>query len=276
MTLRNFPNLWLPHFPWPIANQHKYDRGHTIILGGAYTSTGATKIAAHCALRVGAGLVSVACHPDTLSFYATAFQAVMTKPIQNRQVFEKLISDARVTSILLGPGAGVTARTKNYVLSALNAKKAIVLDADALTVFAARPAELFHAIQAPCILTPHAGEFERLFGEITDRAENALSAARLSKAIIILKGSETVITAPDGRVVINPPATPFLATAGSGDALAGICTGLLAQGMPAFEAACAAVWLHSTAAEKFGPGLIAEDISALLPPSLAQLYSPKP
>lgn len=273
MAELNNPDLWLKNFPWPTPVGNKYDRGHAAILGGALGHTGAAKLAADCALRSGAGLVSVICDADNLVIYAQAFQAVMTPKISVDE-FPKFIQDRHVRSILIGPGAGIAETIKSYVLSALSQKKPTVLDADALTVFANNPNELFAAIQPPCILTPHEGEFQRLFPNITqtNKTERAQAAAKLSNAIIILKGSDTIIAAPDGRTVINKNASPFLATAGSGDCLAGICTGLIAQKMPTFEAACATVWLHSYAAAQFGPGLIADDIPRLLPKSLAELY----
>jgi len=265
----NTPGLWAAHFPWPKPEGNKYDRGHAVIFGGAIQSTGAVKIAARCALRVGAGLVSVACDTKTLPIYATSFQAVMTKLVRNKQEFLHLISNKHVKAVLLGPGAGITSRTKAFVLAALSQKKAAVLDADALSVFADDPQNFFKAIQSPCVLTPHEGEFQRLFGTMInmndDKLNRAHQAARISNAIMISKGPKTVIAAPDGRLVINNNGTPCLATAGTGDALAGICAGLLAQGMPVFEAACAAVWLHAETARHFGPGLIAEDIADSLP-----------
>jgi NAD(P)H-hydrate epimerase len=271
----NVPELWSSHFPYPQQDGNKYDRGHAIICGGPLQSTGAAKISAHCALRSGTGLVSVACDAAALPVYATSFQAIMTKLVRDKQEFSHLISDKRVKGVLIGPGAGITRRTKTFVLMALKLKKPTVLDADALTVFSDRPQNLFDAIQLPCILTPHDGEFLRLFGKSISENENklaqAIQAAGLSHSVVILKGFNTIIAAPDGRAAINNNSTPYLATAGSGDALAGICVGLLAQGMPAFEAACAAVWLHTEAALSFGPGLIAEDIADLLPAVLKSL-----
>lgn len=265
----NTPALWATHFPWPRQDGNKYDRGHAVIVGGPAQSTGAAKIAARCALRIGAGLVSVACDAAALPIYAVGFQAVMTKLLRNKQEFSRLIADDRVKAVLLGPGAGITSRTKSFVLTALAQKKPAVLDADALTLFSKKPQNLFTAIQSPCVLTPHEGEFQHLFGAFINQCDSKLirtrEAARLSHAVVILKGFNTVIAAPDGRAAINNNATPYLATAGSGDALAGICSGLLAQGMPVFEAACAAVWIHAEAAARFGPGLIAESIADLLP-----------
>jgi len=265
----NAPALWLSDFPRVQAHQHKYDRGHALIFGGPITSTGATVLAANAALRIGAGLVSVATSREALPVYAAHFRAVMTKAISQPSDFAALIEDTHVRAVLLGPGAGVTDQTKASVLAALQSRKATVLDADALNVFAAKPESLFEAIDGPCILTPHTGEFARLFGVHTQSAEVRIAAARAAaaktRAVVILKGNHTVIASPEGAVAINRNATPYLATAGAGDVLAGICTGLLAQGMPAFSAACAGVWLHGAAGSAVGAGLIAEDIAGQLP-----------
>lgn len=267
----NTPTLFLPHLPIPSPDGNKYTRGHAVILGGPLECTGAARIAAKNALRIGAGLVSIACDAASLPIYAAACEAVMVKPIASIADFAELIADERVTSVLLGPGVGVNAHTKACVEAALLARQPCVLDADAMSVFEHTPQLLFDLIEAPCILTPHEGEFARLFGAVHDRATQAVEAARRSGAVVVLKGFETIIAAPDGRVALNQNATPYLATAGSGDALAGMCTGLLAQGMPAFEAACAAVWIHAEAGRNFGAGLIAEDIEHSIPGVLHSL-----
>lgn len=271
MTSDNSPDLWLSALPRPAADGSKYDRGHAVILGGPMAATGAARLAARAALRIGAGLVSIACDPSSLMVYATALQAVMTKVVRDVGAFADLVADRRVTAVLIGPAAGVNDRTRALVLAALAADKSCVLDADALTVFQDAPATLFAAIASPVLLTPHAGEYARLFGAVTDREADALHAARLSGAVVLLKGKDTVVAAPDGRVVVNRDAPPWLATAGSGDVLAGLASGLVAQGMPVFEAACAATWIHAQCARVFGPGLIAEDLSEQVPPVLGDL-----
>ena len=271
IEVKNSPDLWREYFPIPKREGDKYDRGHVVVGGGCIASTGAAKIVARCALRAGAGLVSVACDRESLPVYAASFQAVMTKITENVEEFSALISDERVTALSLGSGAGVNEKTKEFVLTALAKRKAVVLDADALSVFASSPNTLFFSIESPCILTPHEGEFQRLFNSDGDRITRAKKAAGLSGAVVVLKGFNTVIATADGRVVVNHNATPYLATAGSGDALAGICAGLLAQGMPIFETACAAVWLHSEAGTKFGAGLTAEDIADLLPAIIQEI-----
>ena len=185
--------------------------------------------------------------------------------------FENLLADVRRNVTAIGPGAGVGPETRQFVLAALATKRATVLDADALTSFAEAPQDLFRAIVGPCVLTPHAGEFMRLFQVDGNKLERALSAARLCNAVIVLKGPDTVIAAPDGRAIINANAPPQLATGGSGDVLTGFVAALLAQGMPPFEAAAAAVWLHGAAATEFGLGLVAEDLPNALPRVLQAL-----
>ncbi len=271
----NSPDLWLPRFPWPKTDGSKYDRGHAVVVGGPVAHTGAARLAAKAALRIGAGLVSLACDPSSLIVYATALEAVMTKVIRDEAAFTGLIADPRITAVLIGPAAGVDARTKALVLAALRAQKPCVLDADALTVFQDDPAELFGAVRSPVLLTPHEGEFARLFGKVTDRQADTMKAARTSGAVVLLKGSDTIIATPDGRCVVNRTAPPWLATAGSGDVLAGMAAGLMAQGVEVFDAACAAAWLHAEAARAFGPGLIAEDIEAELPGVLTDLDARK-
>ncbi|MBW8881787.1 MAG: NAD(P)H-hydrate dehydratase [Asticcacaulis sp.] len=267
----NSPDLWLSALPRPAPDGSKYDRGHAVVLGGPMASTGASRLAARAALRIGAGLVSVACDPSSLMVYAVALEAVMTKVVRDADAFSDLVSDSRITAVLLGPAAGVNDRTHAFVLAALTAGKVCVLDADALTVFQDAPEALFAAIRAPVLMTPHAGEFARLFGKVSDREADAWRAARQSGAVVLLKGKDTVIAAPDGRVVVNRDAPPWLATAGSGDELGGLATGLIAQGMPVFDAACAAAWIHAECARHVGPGLIAEDLSEQVPQVLRSL-----
>ena len=266
----NSPDLWLARFPRPQASGSKYDRGHAVVVGGPVAQTGAARLAARSALRVGAGLVTVACDPSSLIVYATALEAVMTRAVRDTEAFAELIGDNRVKAVLIGPGAGITDRTRDLVLAALSAHRSCVLDADALTVFKDAPQALFTAIRSPMLMTPHEGEFARLFGKVENREADALSAAKTSGAVVLLKGSDTVIAAPDGRIIVNRSAPPWLATAGSGDTLAGLATGLIAQGMDTFDAACAACWIHAEAARRFGPGLIAEDLSEQVPAVLRE------
>jgi hydroxyethylthiazole kinase-like uncharacterized protein yjeF len=267
----NEPSLWRASFPLLQPAGHKYSRGHAIVASGGLAATGAARLAALAALRVGAGLVTVASPASAVLAHAAHLTAVMIAPLRDADSWRELLADPRRNAVLVGPGNGVTAATREQALAALAMDKAVVLDADAITVFRDAPQDLFTAIRGPCILTPHEGEFARLFAAAGPRLERARAAARQSGAVLVLKGPDTVIAAPDGRAAINANAPPTLATAGSGDVLAGLCTGLLAQGMPAFEAACAAVWLHGAAAAAFGPGLIAEDLPDLIPNALRQL-----
>jgi hydroxyethylthiazole kinase-like uncharacterized protein yjeF len=299
-TFANRPSLWRAAYPWPRIDGHKYKRGHAVVFSGPPESTGAARMGARAALRVGAGLVTVAGTPAATAINATHETAVMVRAMASDGAIAEFLADARHNSALIGPGAGVGRATAATVATILASSAAVVLDADALTSFAtpdgdapvratgfgfvlrgAEPAPtgagLFEAIRArpaPVVLTPHEGEFRRLFGEPAGSKLNlARSAAETSGAIVILKGPDTVIAAPDGRATVNDNAPPWLATAGSGDVLAGLVTGLLAQGMPAFEAACAAVWLHGECATLFGPGLIAEDLPETLPLVLKALHA---
>ncbi len=268
----NGPELWLAHYPWPRPEGHKYSRGHAVVVSGGAESTGAARLGARAALRVGAGLVTVASPPDALAINASQLTAVMTRAFAGTAGLGELLGDPRKNAVLLGPGNGVEPETRDNVLAALGLDKACVLDADALTVFADDPGALFSALRAPSLLTPHDGEFARLFPELAgDKLARARGAAELSGAVVLLKGPDTVIAAPDGRAAINSNAPPELATAGSGDVLGGLALGLMAQGVAPFEAGCAAAWLHGAAAAEVGPGLIAEDLAQALPAVLRAL-----
>jgi len=276
-TFANEPLLWLPRFPWPAPDGHKYSRGHAVVVSGPLYSTGAARLAARGALRVGAGLVTVASPRDALSVNASSLTAIMVREADDARALESLLSDRRKNAILVGPGVGVGPRTKAMVLAALAAAATVVLDADAITSFADEPDKLFTAIKArkaPAVLTPHDGEFARLFSDIEgSKLDRARQASARSGATILLKGADTVVAVPDGMASINATTSPWLATAGTGDVLAGMVLGLLAQKMPPFEAASAAVWLHGQAASDFGPGLIAEDVPETLPKVLSTLHS---
>ncbi len=276
-AVENDPEAWLAGFPWPHADGHKFSRGHALVVGGG-RMTGAARLAARAALRVGAGLVTVACPAEAFPIYATALVSILVEPVADAAGFANLLADARRNAVLLGPGAGVTPTLRRQVLAVLGTDRATVLDADALTVFAGAAGTLFERLTPRCLLTPHGGEFARLFpAEVTDPATSAdklaraRAAAARSGAVVVLKGADTVIAAPDGRAAINANAPPELATAGAGDVLAGLAVGLMAQGLPTFEAASAAVWLHGEAASGVGPGLIAEDLPEALPRVLAGL-----
>jgi hydroxyethylthiazole kinase-like uncharacterized protein yjeF len=269
-THENDPVLWREAYPWPRLDGHKYSRGHALIAGGE-VMTGASRLAARAALRVGAGLVTLAAPEAAWPVYAAALTGVIVRPVSGPQGFGDLLTDARRNAILLGPGAGLDRATRDAVLAALATKRGVVLDADALTVFAEDPKVLFAAVAGPTVLTPHEGEFRRLFTVSGDKLSRARAAARESGAVVLLKGPDTVVAAPDGRAAINANAPPELATAGTGDVLSGLITGLMAQGLDAFRAAAAACWLHGEAATDFGPGLIAEDLVERLPAVLRRL-----
>jgi len=274
----NTPALW--RFPWPRLEGHKYSRGHCVVVSGPAHATGAARLAARAALRVGAGLVSVASPPEAVAVNAAHLTAIMIKPFQEAAGLGALLSDRRLNAAALGPGLGVSKETRELVTAVLKSGAAAVLDADAITAFQDEPQALFGLLDDKCVLTPHAGEFERLFPGLLDQSASKLEAARIAAArslcVVVLKGADTVIAAPSGRAAINANAPPSLATAGAGDVLAGLIAGLLAQGMPAFDAACAGTWLHGESARLFGPGLIAEDLPEMLPAVLARLAGAKP
>jgi NAD(P)H-hydrate epimerase len=266
----NDSTLWLSAFPWPHLDQHKYSRGHAVISGGPQM-TGAARLATRAAMRVGAGMVTVAVPADNAVVYKVALEGAIVRGLRDTAGFVELVGDPRVSACLVGPGNGVMPGTREQTLAVLRAGKTAVIDADALTVFEETPDLLFSSIESPCLLTPHEGEFRRLFEAGPDKLSSARAAAATSKAVVLLKGADTVIAAPDGRVVVNENAPATLATAGAGDVLAGIAVGLAAQGMDIFEAACAAAWLHGAAAQSFGPGLISEDLPGQLPAVLKAL-----
>ena len=272
----NEPPLWLAHFPWPEPSGHKYARGHAVVVSGPEFSTGAARLGATGALRIGAGLVTVASPRDAIAVNAAQLTAIMVRQADDAGALGAMLADERKNALLIGPGVGVGERTKALALAALASKAAVVLDADAITSFAAEPETLFAVIKsrsAPVVLTPHDGEFARLFGDLGggSKLDHARLAAARSGAVVLLKGADTVVAAPDGRASINATASPWLATAGTGDVLAGFVLGLLAQRMQPFAAASAAVWMHGRAAQLFGPGLISEDLPGMLPDVLREL-----
>ena len=263
-TFENVPALWRALFPRPEIDGHKYDRGHAVVVSGPVWSTGAARLAARAALRAGAGLVTIASPRDALTVNAVASLAVMVRPVDGAEELAQFLADRRLNAVALGPGLGVGAATCEAVLAALSGERAVVLDADAITSFVTEPARLAKALRArghrPTVMTPHEGEFHRYFGALDERTkagsklDRVRLAASLTGAIVVLKGADTVVAAPDGRAAIAANAPAYLATAGAGDVLTGMVAGLLAQGMPAFEAAAAAVWLHGEAALAVGPG----------------------
>ncbi|MEH6721005.1 MAG: NAD(P)H-hydrate dehydratase [Aurantimonas endophytica] len=287
-TFANEPVLWMKAFASPADAGHKYDRGHAVVFSGGPSQTGAARLSAQAALRAGAGLVTLFSPAAAMQVNASHLTAVMLKRCNNDADLVSLIDDARYNAFILGPGFGVGERARLFAAAILAKGRRLVLDADAISSFQETPDLLFatakeaasrHGLAEPLlVLTPHEGEFKRLFPEITaesghSKLDRARNAAGRSGAIVVLKGRDTVIAAPDGRATINANGTPWLATAGTGDVLAGIVAAQLAQGMPSFEAACASVWMHGRAAELFGPGLISEDLPATLPKVHAELQA---
>jgi hydroxyethylthiazole kinase-like uncharacterized protein yjeF len=271
----NAPALWRARVPRPKPDGHKYDRGHLLVIGGAMT--GAARLVARGGRRIGAGLVSIACAPAVAAIYAADQPGTIVRPVpglggRSDDGLTTLLADRRFNALVIGPGAGVAAATRRLVETVLAAGRASVLDADGLTAFAGASDRLAAALAGPTVLTPHDGEFARLFPELAGaRLERARVAARAIGATVLLKGPDTVIAHPDGSAAINANAPPELATAGAGDVLAGFIGGLLAQRMAPFAAAAAAAWLHGAAASQVGRGLIAEDLPETLPAVLRTL-----
>jgi ADP-dependent NAD(P)H-hydrate dehydratase / NAD(P)H-hydrate epimerase len=276
-TFENGLAQWRREFPRLRSDAHKYQRGHAVVVSGPIHATGAARLAARGALRVGAGLVSVASPPDAVAINAAQLTAIMVKPFDGPKGLSALLADKRFNAAAIGPGCGVGARTQDLVAAVLASGAAAVLDADALNSFAEDPNALFRQLRESCVLTPHEGEFERVFPGLLEGMASKLAAAReaarLAGCVLLLKGPDTIIAGPDGRAAINVNAPPWLATAGAGDVLTGMIAGLMAQRMSPFEAASAAAWLQGEAATRFGPGLIAEDIPEQLPAVLRALLT---
>ncbi|MDP1642870.1 MAG: NAD(P)H-hydrate dehydratase [Phenylobacterium sp.] len=270
----NGPDLWAARFPWPTAASHKHARGRLVVVSGPAWSTGAARLAARGGLRIGAGVVTVLSPGEALATNAAHLEAIMLRPFETEAELEALATE--VDAAVIGPAAGVSETTLMNVLALARTGAALVLDADAITVFQQDPEELFSVLDRDDVLTPHPGEFDRLFPGVlageTDRITATRRAAELADAVVLLKGPDTVVAAPDGRAAVALNGSPWLATAGSGDVLAGFIGGLIAQGMDSFEAACAATWIHAEAAHAHGPGLIAEDLPDLTPGVLRGLY----
>jgi ADP-dependent NAD(P)H-hydrate dehydratase / NAD(P)H-hydrate epimerase len=252
-----------PRLTPPPRDAHKYVRGSAMLVSGPALRTGASRLAAQAALAVGAGLVTIIGHRDALAEHAAHVTAIMLR--EQDEAFSAI--EPRVRALAIGPGAGISGDLVEDVATLLLRSRPIVLDADALTAFEAKPEMLFAMLHAATVLTPHEGEFARLFPDLSldDRAETVRQAADRAGATLLLKGPETVIASPDGRMAINRHSAPWLATAGSGDVLTGLICGLLAQGTAPFEAACIATWLHGDIGVRAGPGLTADSMIAHLP-----------
>lgn len=271
----NGPDMWLGRYPWPQASGHKHKRGRLGVVTGAVNSTGAARLAALAGLRIGAGTVRLMCPPSALMVVASSVTSPLVSSFKNERDLMALTEDMQ--AVVIGPAAGVTEATRAHVQALAGGGRVLVLDADAITVFSGEVEKLGSLLHAPAVLTPHTGEFDRLFPGLRQQASSKIEATRAAAkqvgAVLVLKGPDTVIAAPDGRAVVNTHATPFLATAGSGDVLAGVIGGLLAQGMDAFDAACAAVWMHGDAGRRAGPGMMADDLDAALHETIADLFA---
>ncbi|CDX18691.1 Carbohydrate kinase, YjeF-like protein [Mesorhizobium plurifarium] len=285
-AFENLPGLWIATFPAPAVDAHKYKRGHTSVFSGGPSATGAARLSALAAARSGAGAVTVLSPANAMQVNAAHLTSIMLRKVDAVEDVHDLIGDRRPSAFILGPGFGIGDKARDFTLAVLAKNRqdggveGLVLDADGITSFRNVAATLFEAAGRPdapaLIMTPHEGEFGRLFADIAadaalSKLAKAREAARRANAVIVYKGADSVIAAPDGRAAINGNGAPWLATAGSGDVLAGIVAGLLAQGMPAFEAACAGVWIHAEAGSRFGPGLIAEDLPLAIVPVLREL-----
>jgi hydroxyethylthiazole kinase-like uncharacterized protein yjeF len=264
----NSPDLWLPALPEPGALDHKYSRGHALVIGSS-DMPGAGRLASLAARRIGAGMLSVAAPSAVLPLFMADQPGIIARPASRAEDLVEILMDRRISGVLVGSGLVPHAASREAVLTALAAGRPTVVDGGGLTAFADRPEDLFTSGRGDVVLTPHEGEFARLFPDLGPATGNKLDrvreAARRARAVVVLKGADTVVGAPDGRIAINPDATPYLATAGSGDVLAGLILGLLAQGMPAYQAAAAGVWFHARAGLNLGAGLIAEDLAGQIP-----------
>jgi NAD(P)H-hydrate epimerase len=268
----NAPPLWREALAEPAAQAHKYSRGY-VVTGCGDLMTGAARLAAAGARRAGAGMVSVLAPRAVLPALQAAEPGLVLRDLDDAAACAATIEDERVGAFVIGPGRAPDEATRELVRAFCVTGRPVVLDAGALTAFSGRAAEFFDILTTACVLTPHAGEFVRLFKTAEDRLAATRAAAREAGCVVVLKGNDTVVAAPDGRAAINANAPATLATAGAGDVLAGIIAAHLAAGMSAFEAAAAAVWLHGGAASLFGPGLIAEDLPDLVPEARAAAWA---
>jgi ADP-dependent NAD(P)H-hydrate dehydratase / NAD(P)H-hydrate epimerase len=273
----NLPPLWLDRFPWPKEGGHKHSRGRLGVVAGKIFDTGAARLAARAGLRL-AGTVRLYASAEAAAIIATHLEAAMLKTFETSEEIGRHARD--MDAMIIGPAAGLNEQTVDNLRALAETDSALIVDADAITMFKERPEALFDLLDEHDVLTPHTGEFERLFPGLlktsSTRIAAAREAARGAGAVVVLKGPDTVIAAPDGRAAVNTASSPWLATAGSGDVLAGLIGGLLAAHMPAWQAACAGVWIHGAAAQAFGPGLTAEDLPGLVPQVLRELSSVAP
>ena len=277
--LKNSPNLWIEDFPWKKFTGHKYSRGRVLIYGGKKEQIGATILSSLAALRTGTGSVKIICSKQTLHTYSIKFPSVLKVEINKIKELKKFLKTEKVTSALIGPGAGSNKKIKKIAKLILRKVKHVVLDADALTCFKNDLKSLYSLLDKNKIITPHLAEFHKIFPKIKKEANNIekiKKARKMIKSNIILKGPKTVITSHDKKIVINHHSSPELAVIGSGDVLSGLLVSLIGKNkMSPFKAACASTWLHGDIAKRFGKGLIAEDLIKGIPLALKRLKNGK-
>jgi ADP-dependent NAD(P)H-hydrate dehydratase / NAD(P)H-hydrate epimerase len=273
--LKNSPSLWIKRFPWKKYSGHKYSRGRVVIFGGQKEFTGATILSAQAALRTGTGSVKIICSKDTLQIYSIKFPSVLKKEINYVHELEKFIKNEKITSVLIGPGSGSNKEIKEITKFILSKVRYVVLDADALTCFKNDLKTLYNLLDKNKIITPHLGEFNKIFPSINKKlsaVNKVLKAVKLTKSNILLKGPNTIIISHNKKIILNDHSSPELATIGSGDVLSGLIVGLMGDNkMNPFLAGCAATWLHGDIAKCYGKGLIAEDIVTGIPSALKRL-----
>ena len=272
---KNTPNLWVKHFPWKKASGHKYSRGRVAIYGGKKEFVGATILSSLSALKVGTGSVKIICSKNTIQTYSVKFPSVLKAEINSVHELKKFLNREKITSILIGPGAGSNRKTKEVTKLILKKVKYVVLDADALTCFKNDVKLLYSLLDKNKIITPHIAEFHKIFPKIRKNISNIekiREASKIIKSNIVLKGPNTIILSYDKKIVINYHSSPELAVIGSGDVLSGFVVSLIGEKkMNPFLAGCAATWLHGDIAKKYGKGLISEDIIKAIPAGLKRL-----
>jgi hydroxyethylthiazole kinase-like uncharacterized protein yjeF len=273
--IENDPKLWIKRFPWKKYNSHKYSRGRVFIYGSLKNYIGASLLSSNAAIRCGAGAVTIIANRNTIDKYNQRFFSLLKVEINSQKEFQDFLKNSLITSFLIGPGSGVNLETAENVKLISKYINHVVIDADAITSFSKNPKQLFSILNKDKIITPHEGEFNKIFPNlknIKNKIERTLTAAKKANCIVVFKGPDTIIASPDGKVCINTIATEELAVIGSGDVLSGIITSLIGKNkMSSYDGACAGVWLHSFAARMVKKGLIAEDIIKNLPKTLEQL-----
>mgnify|MGYP003638374966 CR=1 FL=1 len=276
MNTENTPDLWQDLYPLPNAESHKYTRGHAVVVAGKMI--GAARLASRAARRMGAGLVTVVCEPNAYPIIARDWPGTIVSALGEGKRYTEHLVDEKKNAFLLGPGGGLDSDLKAKVLYTLEmgVKKGAVIDADGLNVFKTDSEKLLESLHENCVITPHEGEFTRLFPDIIGTREKmAMAAAKRAGCVVVLKGAKTLVASPCGKLVENTHASPFLATGGTGDVLAGMIVGLMALSVPAFEAAQMAVWMHGDASKRIGIGLVAEDIIDMIPQVLKSVFVSK-